>query len=259
VGAAVRDAQFGESSAQLTLDNGQAFSARLVIAAEGRQSPLRELAGIDCQQWDYPQQAIVCNVTTEQPHAKTAWQRFLPDGPLAFLPLADGRSSIVWSTRQAQTLMSLNDTDFMAQLGESLQHRLARIMATTRRVSFPLGLLHAREMVRPRLALAGDAAHVVHPLAGQGVNLGLADAAALIEVVTAALAQRRDPGQLRVLQRYARARKADTLDMLAVTEGLYRAYGTGLSGWSELRQLGLDAANRLPLFKNLLMRRAMGF
>lgn len=258
LGAAVQEVDFAESAARVTLDNGQQLSTRLVVAAEGRQSPLRELANIECQQWDYPQQAIVCNVVTEHAHQHTAWQRFLPDGPLAFLPLADGRSSIVWSTRRAAELMALDDASFLNQLSDAIQHRLGRVTATTHRVSFSLGLLYAQEMARARLALVGDAAHVVHPLAGQGVNLGLADAVALIETVTTAQSQRRDIGGLRVLQRYARARKADALDMLAVTEGLYRAYGTGLSSWSELRQLGLDAANRLPLFKNLLMRRAMG-
>lgn len=248
-----------EDVAQLQLANGDAIDARLVIAAEGKESPLREWAGIECLRWDYPQQAVVCHVTTTHPHQATAWQRFLPDGPLAFLPLADGRSSIVWSSREASTLLALSDEQFRERLADAIHHQLGDISAVTRRVGFPIGLLHAREMVRPRLALAGDAAHVVHPLAGQGVNLGLADAAALIDGLRSAHQQRRDPGNLRLLKRYERARKADSIDMLAVTDGLYRAYGQRVAGWDDLRNLGLSAVDRLTPVKNVLMRRAMGF
>lgn len=247
-----------ESTASLHLANGDTLKTRLVIAAEGKESPLREWSGIECLRWDYPQQAVVCNVVTEQPHRDTAWQRFLPEGPLAFLPLADGRSSIVWSSTEAQTLLALSDDEFCKRLSEAIHHQLGDVLSCTRRVGFPIGLLHARDMVQSRLALAGDAAHVVHPLAGQGVNLGLSDATALIAELTSALALKRDPGSLRVLKRYERARKADTIDMLAVTDGLYRAYGMRRTGWDDLRNLGLSAVNRLSPVKNVLMRRALG-
>jgi 2-octaprenylphenol hydroxylase len=247
-----------EEAASLNLASGETLKARLVIAAEGKESPLREWGGIDCVRWEYPQQAVVCNVVTEQPHRDTAWQRFLPDGPLAFLPLADGRSSIVWSSTDAQTLLALSDAEFCKRLSEAIHYQLGDVLSCTRRMGFAIGLLHARDMVRPRLALAGDAAHVVHPLAGQGVNLGLSDAAALIAELTSTLALKRDPGNLRVLKRYERARKAETLDMLAVTDGLYRAYGMRLGGWDDLRNLGLSAVNRLAPVKNVLMRRALG-
>lgn len=250
--------QLNADSAQLQLASGETIGARLVIAAEGKESPLREWSGIECLRWDYPQQAVVCHVATTQAHQATAWQRFLPDGPLAFLPLADGRSSIVWSSREARMLMSLSDEEFCQRLGDAIHFQLGEITACTRRVAFPISLLHAREMVRPRLALAGDAAHAVHPLAGQGVNLGLADAAALIAELRSAHQQQRDLGSLRLLKRYERARKADTLDMLAVTDGLYRTYGLRAAGWDDLRNLGLSAVDRLSPVKNALMRRAMG-
>lgn len=248
-----------EDAARLLIEDGDAISARLVIAAEGKDSPLREWSGIDCLRWDYPQQAVVCHVSTEKPHRDTAWQRFLPEGPLAFLPLADGRSSIVWSSRNASALLALSEEDFCEQLGAAIHLQLGRITDCTRRVGFPIGLLHAREMVRPRLALAGDAAHVVHPLAGQGVNLGLADVAALVAEIKSAIQTKRDPGNLRVLKRYERERKADSMDMLAVTDGLHRAYGFRTAAWDDLRNLGMSAVNRVPPLKNVLMRRALGF
>ena len=247
-----------ETATRLTLADGETISARLVIAAEGKDSPLREWSGIDCLRWDYPQQAVICHVSTEKPHKGTAWQRFLPEGPLAFLPLMDGRSSIVWSSSAAASLLALNDEAFCELLSTSMHLRLGRVTGCTRRLGFPIGLLHASEMVRPRLALAGDAAHVVHPLAGQGVNLGLADAEALITEMQSAFEHKRDPGNLRVLKRYERVRRADILDMLAVTDGLHRAYARRFAGWDDLRNLGMSAVNRLPPIKNALMRRALG-
>lgn len=248
-----------EDAARLSLENGDVIDTRLVIAAEGKDSPLREWSGIDCLRWDYPQQAVVCHVSTEKPHSDTAWQRFLPEGPLAFLPLADGRSSIVWSSRDAKALLELDEAGFCKRLGAAIQLQLGHVTGCTRRVAFPIGLLHARDMVRPRLALAGDAAHVVHPLAGQGVNLGLADAAALVAEIESASQMKRDPGNLRVLKSYERKRKADSIDMLAVTDGLHRAYGLRTAGWDDLRNLGMSVVNRLPPLKNVLMRRALGF
>jgi 2-polyprenylphenol 6-hydroxylase len=244
----------------LDLDGGLRLEAALVVSAEGADSKLREWAGIEPVGWDYPQRAVVCHVETERPHRRTARQRFLPNGPLAFLPLADGRSSIVWSTdvREAEELLALDDAAFRQRLADAFDHQLGAITAATKRLSFPLRLLHASDYVRPGLALIGDSAHVVHPLAGQGINLGLADAQALAEVLDQARVQRKALGNERVLKRYERRRKADNLEMLAMTDGLYRLFGQRAPGWDELRQLGMLAVSALPPLKRRLAQRAMG-
>ncbi|MFN2310011.1 MAG: UbiH/UbiF/VisC/COQ6 family ubiquinone biosynthesis hydroxylase, partial [Gammaproteobacteria bacterium] len=175
---------------RVTLVDGRVLRTRLLVGADGATSKVREQAGIEISVRDYQQTALVAVVTTEAPHQETAWQRFLPTGPLAFLPLRDGRSSIVWSTTpdQAVELCGLDDAAFCARLTEAFGRRIGAVTAVGERVSFPLRRLHARQYVAERLALVGDAAHVIHPLAGQGVNLGLLDAAALAEVIQAAQA-----------------------------------------------------------------------
>jgi ubiquinone biosynthesis UbiH/UbiF/VisC/COQ6 family hydroxylase len=230
------------------------------VGAEGQDSQLREWAGIDPVGWPYPQRAIVSHVATEAPHARTAYQRFLPNGPLALLPLADGRSSIVWSTdsAEADALLALDDDAFRARLAEAIGHRLGDITSITPRLAFPLRLLHATRYVKPGFALVGDSAHVVHPLAGQGVNLGLADAQALVEIVAAARAQGRPIGQERVLQRYERRRKAGNLEVMALTDGLFRLFHLRLPGLDAVRELGMAAVGRMGPLKRRLAQRAMG-
>jgi 2-polyprenylphenol 6-hydroxylase len=245
---------------RLALDDGRTLEAELVVAAEGVDSPLREWAGIDTGGWDYPQRAIVCNVATERPHHGTACQRFLPGGPLAFLPLADGRSSIVWSTgtAEAEELMALPEAEFRERLGAAFQRHLGEITAADRRHAFPLRLQHAQDYVAPGLALVGDAAHVIHPMAGQGLNLGLADVEALVRVLAEARRQNKPLGALRVLRRYERARKADTIEALALVDGLHRLFrlrGPELGG---LRELGMSLVGRSGMAKAALARRAMG-
>ena len=244
----------------LELSDGKVLEAPLVVVAEGADSPMREWAGIEPMGWDYPQRSIVCHVATGQPHGSSAYQRFLPNGPLAFLPLADGRSSIVWSTESAEAaeLLKLDDESFRERLETAIHHRLGAITSLTPRLSFPLRLLHAREYVRPGLVLVGDSAHVVHPLAGQGVNLGLADVQALAEVLQDARRQRREPGNLRVLQRYERRRQAGNLEVLALTDGLYRMFKLRTPGWDALRELGMSLVGRFEPLKRQLARRAMG-
>ena len=255
--AEITGLQLEDDAARLQLADGREICAALVIAADGADSQLREWAGIECLRWTYAQDAVVCHVQTEKPHRGIAYQRFLPGGPLAFLPLADGRCSIVWSAQDAAELMALDEAEFLARLGMALQNELGAVTACTRRVGFPLRLVHARQYARSRFVLAGDAAHVVHPLAGQGVNLGLADAMALLRELDAAREDRRDFGNLRLLKRYERERMANNLDMLAVTEGLHRAFGLRSDSWDSLRNFGINAVNRMAPLKNLLMRRAI--
>jgi 2-octaprenylphenol hydroxylase len=258
LGAAVESLSLDDAGAQLRLADGRELECRLLVAADGVESRLREMAGIDTVGWSYAQRAIVANVQTAQPHAQTALQRFLRSGPLAFLPLGDGRSSIVWSSTEAERLLALDEAAFMAELGAAIQYERGAITATTARASFPLRLSHARDYVRESFVLAGDAAHSVHPLAGQGVNLGFSDAAALAAVLAEARDAGRDYGSLRNLKRYERLRKAGNLDMLAVTDGLSRAFDLDIPGWPALRDLGMQAVQRLQPLKTLLTRQAAG-
>lgn len=248
-----------DTAARLTLDDGRVMTTKLVLAADGAESQLRLWAGIECLRWNYPQQAVVCHVKTERPHGGVASQRFLAEGPLAFLPLADGRSSIVWSATNAEQLLALSDDEFCNRLAAAAQFQFGAILGTTRRVAYPLRLLHASRYVQPRLALLGDAAHVVHPLAGQGVNMGLADAAALVDAIVQARQRSADIGALRGLKRYERARKADNLEMLAMTDGLQRAFGLRNPAWDRARNVGMTTVNRLAPLKHLLARRATGY
>ena len=239
---------------------GGSLEAELIVAAEGADSPLREWAGIDTGGWAYPQRSLVCNVATERPHRGTAYQRFMSGGPLAFLPLADGRSSIVWSTDTAEAaeLMALPDAQFCERLGEAFQHHLGEITAADKRYAFPLRLLHAQSYVAPGIALVGDAAHVIHPMAGQGLNLGLADVEALVAVLVEARKQKKSPGALRVLQRYERARKADNVEALALVDGLHRLFRLRAPELGGLRELGMSLVGRAGMVKAALAKRAMG-
>jgi ubiquinone biosynthesis UbiH/UbiF/VisC/COQ6 family hydroxylase len=256
--AEISSAQFSEDGASLQLDDGRSLQARLVIAADGADSQMRRLAGIDTLSWRYGQRAIVCHVRTGQPHRKTAWQRFLKSGPLALLPLADGRSSIVWSADDALAaeLLALDDAAFCARLADAAEQVLGAVLETTPRIGVPLQLLHAREYRAPSLVLVGDAAHAVHPLAGQGVNLGFADVQALTQTLVAARVARRDWSSTRTLARYARTRKAHNLEMLALTDGLYRAFRPALPGLRAALGFGLSAVDRAAPLKAWLARRA---
>ena len=245
---------------RVRLSDGREFTTRLLVGADGAQSKVRQLAGIDTNGWQYDQKAVVANVRTAEPHQETAWQRFLPTGPLAFLPLHDGRCSIVWSTTpdRADSLLTLDEYDFGRALGEAFEWRLGSIVQVGARSAFPLRLQHARSYVNPGLALIGDAAHVVHPLAGQGVNLGLLDAAALAEVIADAVAEHREIGSLKVLRRYERWRKGDNLLMLSAMDGFKRLFGTSLPPVRLLRNIGLNLTDAMDPIKNMIARRAMG-
>ena len=250
----------GAERVRLNLDDGTRLSTRLLVGADGADSAVRRHAGIAMQGWSYDQRAIVAVVRTERPHADTAWQRFMPSGPLAFLPLADGHCSIVWSSDapRADELMGLDDVAFARALEESFEYRLGSVEVVSPRAAFPLALGHARAYVAARLALVGDAAHTVHPLAGQGANLGVADAAVLAEVVADAGRLGRDAGSRAVLRRYERWRKGETLVMLGVMDGFKRLFGNDLAPLRALRGAGLAAFDASGPLKRLVMRRAMG-
>ncbi|MGO4701152.1 UbiH/UbiF/VisC/COQ6 family ubiquinone biosynthesis hydroxylase [Dyella sp. 2RAB6] len=245
---------------QLDMADGQSIAARLLVAADGAGSPLRKLAGIDTRGRDYAQRAVVAHVQTERPHQGTAWQRFLPDGPLALLPLADGRSSIVWSLPEdeAKRVLALDDEAFLAELGVASDFRLGRIVGSTKRAAFPLKMQLAETYQAERFVLLGDAAHAVHPLAGQGVNLGLRDVVELRDTLVAAREANRDIAAAHVLRRYARRRRsADTLDAWGF-DALARIYGWRAAPLVAARGLGVRLVDRLSPLKRRLAEHAAG-
>lgn len=244
----------------LELDDGGQLAARLVVGADGAGSQVRRFAGLEVRQHDYGQLAIVAAVSTELPHRDAAWQRFLPTGPLAFLPLADARCSIVWSTRtaHAEALLAADEQSFREELGTAFGQKMGAVTACGPRTAFPLRRQHAVRYVAPRIALIGDAAHVVHPLAGQGANLGFLDAAALAEVVLQAAGEARDFGSSRVLRRYERWRKGDNLATMWAMEGFERLFSSPMPALRRARSIGLDLTNTALPVKNIIVRRAMG-
>ncbi|MGE5153778.1 MAG: UbiH/UbiF/VisC/COQ6 family ubiquinone biosynthesis hydroxylase [Bdellovibrio bacteriovorus] len=260
VPASISDLERGPAMSRVILGDGRRVEARLLVAADGRDSLIRELAGIPTRGWDYDQQAIVANVRPELWHAETAWQRFLPTGPLALLPLADGRCSIVWSATQgrAQELLDLDDQGFSDALTEASEGRLGRIQSQGPRAALPLRLQHAERYVEPGLALIGDAAHAIHPLAGQGVNLGFLDAAALAAALDLALERGRDLAATWTLRRYERARRGDNLAMLMAMDAFKRAFGSRLPPLVAARSLGFAVSDRLGPLKRRFMERALG-
>jgi 2-octaprenylphenol hydroxylase len=251
--------QAGDSMAVVTTE-GRKLTAALVVAADGGESVVRKLAGIDSHGWDYGQHAVVAHLQPERPHAHTAWQRFLSTGPLALLPLADGRVSLVWSTtpEQAAALTELDDASFCKEVTCASGEVLGRLEPATRRAAFPLRLLHALSYTGPRIALIGDAAHGVHPLAGQGVNLGFMDAAALAQSLGEGLAQGADPGDTAPLRRYERWRKAENIPAMALMDGLKRLFSNSDPALSWLRRTGLALADRSGPLKRGLIEHAMG-
>lgn len=248
----------------LTLDSGGHLRCKLLVAADGALSPVRQMADFRTREWNYGHDALVCTVQTERFHQDTAWQRFLTTGPLAFLPLSSigerHYCSIVWSadTERAQELNALDDAAFCAELGQSIEHRLGDILDVSPRASFPLRQRHAIDYVKPGVALVGDAAHTIHPLAGQGINLGLQDVAVLSREIIAARQRGEDPGQLSVLQRYQRQRKGENLLMMAAMDGFRRLFGQDQLPLRWLRNTGMRLVGRATPLKRQLMRHAMG-
>ena len=249
---------------RLNLDDGRQLRAPLVLGADGARSRLRDLAGFAMREWDYLHHAVVTTIELDQPHQDTAWQRFLPSGPLAYLPLPprDGRHfcSIVWSLLPdaAERVMALNDQAFCLALTEALEGRLGVVKAADPRVCIPLRQRHAKRYVMPGLALLGDAAHSIHPLAGQGVNLGLLDAAQLADVLLAARERGETIADLAVLERYERARMGNNLAVMAAMEGFERLFHADALAVRWLRNAGMQLFERAPLLKARVMRQAMG-
>ncbi|MEX2525553.1 MAG: UbiH/UbiF/VisC/COQ6 family ubiquinone biosynthesis hydroxylase [Gammaproteobacteria bacterium] len=260
-GVRVQQLQYEGERAEVTLDDGRRLNAALIVAADGIHSPTRELAHIDYRFHDYRQQAVACVVRTELPHDRTARQRFLKNGPLAFLPLPDPHDcGIVWSTEpgHARELLDMAAEDFQRTLGEAFEYSLGKILDSGPRGGFPLGRAQAECYCRGRLVLIGDAAHCIHPLAGQGANMGFLDAASLAEVLTAARDRKRDIGGHAVLRKYERWRRGENYLMMMVLEGFKILFENETRPVSLLRNLGMNAFDSVPVIKNRIMRRAMG-
>jgi 2-octaprenyl-6-methoxyphenol hydroxylase len=250
----------GAAGAALQLASGRTVRAALVAVAEGRSSPTRVGAGIEVLRWDYGQTGIVATLAHERPHEGLAIERFFPDGPLALLPMTGRRSSIVWAAddRLAGELIRLDDADFVAELGERAGDRLGALTLAGPRWHYPLAMIQAQRYTDRRLALIGDAAHAIHPIAGQGWNLALRDVAALAELVIDALRLGLDPGGASVLARYERWRRFDSLALIAITDGLNRLFGNDLLPVRLVRELGLGLVEQTPPLKRFFMRHAMG-
>jgi 2-octaprenyl-6-methoxyphenol hydroxylase len=246
--------------AEARLGGSKVIKASLLVAADGKRSRLREQAGIKCVGWSYPQIGIVTTVAHERPHHGKAVQHFLPSGPFAILPLAGNRSSIVWTEEKAEAerTMALGDAEFLAELEKRFGRRLGEISLAGPRQSFPLDMQIARRFVADRVALIGDAAHVVHPLAGQGLNIGMRDVAALTETAVDAARLGLDIGALPQLERYERWRRFDSAFSAAVMDGMNRLFSNDNAPLRVLRDLGLGLVDRAPAVKRFLAQEAAG-
>ena len=258
--AGLEGLEFDADAARVTLSDGRRLTCELVVGADGGQSRTRELCGIGRAGWAYGQSAVVAHLRTAQPHRHTAWQRFLPGGPIAFLPLRDGRVSLVWTTspEEADDLQAIEPAAFAPRVTEASDRVLGDVELDSGRAAFPLALWHAREYVRPRLALVGDAAHTIHPLAGQGVNLGFLDCAALAEVLAESAVANGEPFGLRTLRRYERWRRSENALMLGATDALNRLFGERSLTVAGVRRLGMSLVTGQPLLRRLLVQRALG-
>ena len=259
-----------EDGATVRIAGGPEIACRLVIAAEGRHSTLRAEAGIPVTRFDYRQTGIVCAISHELPHNNMALEHFLPAGPFAVLPMAASAdaetggaphvSAVVWTerTRAAEIILGLDDVRFAREIRRRLGDYLGAVRTVGRRWHYPLSAMLAHRYVDTRLALAGDAAHGIHPIAGQGLNLGFRDAIALSDLVIGAMEEDRDPGTPLLLMEYQRMRRPGNLAMLAMTDGLDRLFSTNNPAVRLARDLGIAAVHRVPALKRAFMHRAMG-
>ena len=247
-----------ESHVEVQLDDGSQLEAALVVGADGVNSWVRKQAEIDVSRHAYNQIGVVANFSTERPHRQIAHQWFRRDGVLALLPLPDKRVSMVWSTTEdhADFLRNLSADELCHRVEEAASHTLGKLQLITPPVGFPLNFVHVDKLIKPRLVLIGDAAHGIHPLAGQGVNLGLRDTRELAAILNAR-GMRTDCGDFMLLRRYELARKEDILALELATDGLQKLFNNSNPTLARLRNLGLEITNRLPLIKNRLMQHAL--
>ncbi len=258
---AVAGFEHAPNAIEVALADGETVSARLLVGADGARSKIREQAGIATHGWNYDQSAIVTTVAHEREHNGRAEEHFLPAGPFAILPLTGKRSSIVWTenAREAERIVALPDDEFHVELEKRFGLQLGDLKATGARRAFPLGLFTAREFIGERLALVGDAAHIIHPIAGQGLNMGLRDVAALAEAIADAARLGLDIGAADVLERYQRWRRFDTMTMGVATDGLNRLFSNSNDVLRLARDVGLGLVERMPALKRVFIREAAGF
>jgi 2-octaprenyl-6-methoxyphenol hydroxylase len=258
--AAVASVTTQAGGALVRLADGEEISAALVIAADGRESALRSQMGMQIVGWSYPQTGIVATVEHEKPHNGVAYEHFLPSGPFAILPMTGNRSSLVWTEAKAKApgLLALDEEGFNAELARRFGSHLGATKAAGPRWSYPLSFHLARDFVRSRFALAGDCAHGIHPIAGQGLNLGLKDAAALAEVLLDAARLGRDIGALDTLKRYERWRRFDSFALAASTDALNRLFSNDIAPLRHLRDLGLGIVDAIGPARRFFMRHAGG-
>ena len=258
--AAVKSVTATGSGVTAMLGNGETVSAALAVAADGRVSPLREAMGIKTIGWSYPQIGIVATVEHEMPHNGVAYEHFLPAGPFAILPMTGNRASLVWTEEKtkAPALLALDEARFNAELAKRFGAHLGAVKVVGPRWSYPLSFHIARDFVKPRFALAGDCAHGIHPIAGQGLNLGLKDAAALAEVLLDAARLGQDIGALDVLKRYERWRRFDSVALAASTDALNRLFSNDIAPLRLLRDVGMGIVDSIGPARRFFMRHAGG-
>ena len=258
--AKVTDLVCHTNKAEITLEDGSVLTTDLLVAADGRDSALRQMAGIQTTGWEYQQDGLVATISTSKSHQQTAWQRFLPEGPLALLPLKNGDCSIVWTLKHgtAQQYVALAEDEFLQKLEQASEGILGEMLSVGPRGAFPLRFQYAREYITDHFVLVGDAAHAMHPLAGQGANAGLLDAAAIAETIIQTERAGRPIGSHKSLRRYERWRKGDNLAMMSSMDVINKMYTQENEALKQLRGTGMQVINQTNLLKNYFNQYAMG-
>ncbi|MDB2683193.1 UbiH/UbiF/VisC/COQ6 family ubiquinone biosynthesis hydroxylase [Alphaproteobacteria bacterium] len=263
--AKVQDFEITDEQASVILEEGKILTAQLIVGADGRNSFTREWMDVPTRQWSYNQRAMVCIAGHENPHGNVAVEHFWPEGPFAILPMCDDnkgnhRSSIVFTEHgpERDSLTKLSDQDFTLALAARFPERYGNIKLMSKRFAYPLGLVHAADYIKPRMALIADAAHGIHPIAGQGLNLGFRDIKALASLVSKAHESGEDLGNQDLLQTYQRKRRIDNMAMVAATDGLNRLFSNNMKSLGFLRKIGLKAVAKIPPAKRFFMKQAMG-